>query len=315
LRQGGADDGRDIEATFTVNNSLIGGFDEKFFFECKRHKKGVPPEKLNSKIAWADAESPQHFVLILSSYISNNGQTWLDKIRKTKHYKIHVIDGKILSKLLSQHEDIVTKYFIKDKHYNVLLNTIEKWLLSFISPNFETLCYLWENLDFKILTTNQKVFLYVMYYCDLSEKEFENEHNGEVEVSDILRELSNNLKTNPNCGSLVLKNEKIFSRTIQEGYFYSTNKDCDFIATQAGIRGGGYVYYLFRRLSKNEAIEVCLYSNSTLDYKIRYIRDYNIAYYIEAVKHLLEDIVADYSYQRNCLDRLEKIIERSVNMK
>jgi hypothetical protein len=50
-RQGGADSGRDIEGRRTVNNPLIGSYNEKWFFECKRFENGVPPEKLNSKIA------------------------------------------------------------------------------------------------------------------------------------------------------------------------------------------------------------------------------------------------------------------------
>ena len=78
-RQGGADSGRDIEGRRTVNNPLIGAYPEEWFFECKRYENAVPPEKLNSKIAWADAENPQHLVFFISSYLSNNARTWIEE--------------------------------------------------------------------------------------------------------------------------------------------------------------------------------------------------------------------------------------------
>src|SRR6266498_2437335 len=71
-RQGGADSGRDIEAQYVLTNSLIGPYNERWFIECKHYSKGVPPEELNSKITWADAEKPQHLLIITSSYISNS---------------------------------------------------------------------------------------------------------------------------------------------------------------------------------------------------------------------------------------------------
>ncbi len=83
-RQGSADNGRDIEGELLVNNSLIENYSEKWFFECKNYSKGVPPEKLYSKIAWADAEKPHHLTLLISSHLSNNSRTWLEKISKEK---------------------------------------------------------------------------------------------------------------------------------------------------------------------------------------------------------------------------------------
>ncbi len=120
-RKGGADNGRDIEGKMVLNNSLIGKYEESFFFECKKYDKGVPPEKLSSKVAWADAEKPQHLVFIFSSYVSNNGRTWLEKIEKDRSYKIHLIEGDVLMKMISQHEDLLSKYFVEDKMLNLLL--------------------------------------------------------------------------------------------------------------------------------------------------------------------------------------------------
>ena len=52
-RQGGADNGRDIEGVLHLETSLAPQI-TRWFFECKHYTNGVPPEQLNSKIAWAD---------------------------------------------------------------------------------------------------------------------------------------------------------------------------------------------------------------------------------------------------------------------
>ena len=92
-RTGGADSGRDIEGFQAVNNPLVGTYDEKWFFECKRYESGVPVEQLNSKIAWADAEKPKHLVFLVSSHLSNNSRAWLEKISQDKYYLVHLIEG------------------------------------------------------------------------------------------------------------------------------------------------------------------------------------------------------------------------------
>lgn len=79
-RKKGADDGRDIEARLRIANPIIETFEEKWFFECKHYKKGVPPEELNSKIAWADSEKPQHLVFMISSHLTNACRNWLKLI-------------------------------------------------------------------------------------------------------------------------------------------------------------------------------------------------------------------------------------------
>ena len=121
-RLGGSDSGRDIEGRFNVNNPLVENYDEKWFFECKRYKSGVPPEQLNSKIAWADAEKPKHLVIFVSSYITNGARTWLEKVSIEKYYSIHVIEGKKLKNILLRFSDIVTKYFV-DQYEKKIANS------------------------------------------------------------------------------------------------------------------------------------------------------------------------------------------------
>jgi hypothetical protein len=45
-RQGGADQGRDVEAIFSVTNPLVPSYTETWFIECKNLAKGVPVRDL-----------------------------------------------------------------------------------------------------------------------------------------------------------------------------------------------------------------------------------------------------------------------------
>lgn len=199
-RQGGADNGRDIEATFTSSNGIIGTFNEKYFFECKKYDKGVPPAEIFSKIAWADAEKPQHLVFFISSYLSNGAREWLEKIKIDKYYKIHVIEGKELSHILSQHDDIVTKYFISNKYINLLNETIDKWIIHNLIPNFYTYQYILEHLEKEDLNIKHIVFLYTLYFVHYSKlEELENNIYHGIEITADINELSEILKKNSTC--------------------------------------------------------------------------------------------------------------------
>ena len=291
-RKGGADNGRDIEGESIINNSLIGEIREQYFFECKKYEKGVPPEKLNSKIAWADAETPNHLVFFISSYISNNCRVWLNQIEKIKPYKIHIIEENNLKKLVSQHQDLVSKYFINNKYHNLLHDTINKWVIYNLTPNFYTYYYLLNNLNLSELDIKHQVFLYSLYYTFYSKlEELENEKYHGIDISSELKELVDNIKQNSNTQTPVLEFEYKIDALSDEGYLdFETEKEYDFIASEVAIYKEQIGYskiritnYLFKRIDKNEAIEVLLYQNSDLEFKIRYIDNYNFEHYKKSV--------------------------------
>lgn len=78
-RKGGADQGRDIEAKRYVTDTVVSPYLEKWFIECKRHHKGVALDQVMEKVAWAQAERADHFLLIVSNYITTDTKNWLEK--------------------------------------------------------------------------------------------------------------------------------------------------------------------------------------------------------------------------------------------
>lgn len=137
-RQGGGDSGRDIQGVREVPSALVEPFNETWFFECKRYATGVPPEDLNSKIAWADAERPNHLVFLISSHLTNPARDWIDKIRATKHYRIHVVEGKQLRLLVGRFSNLVTRYFASDIQ-RLMQDAHRAWLFHNLVPEPGTL--------------------------------------------------------------------------------------------------------------------------------------------------------------------------------
>jgi hypothetical protein len=98
-RQGGSDNGRDIEAYFTLSNPLVGPYTEKWYIECKYYTGGVPVDEISSKFDWAEVERAQHLVIITSSYLTTATRTWIEKRMERATFRLHVLEGKALIKL------------------------------------------------------------------------------------------------------------------------------------------------------------------------------------------------------------------------
>lgn len=175
-RQGGADSGRDIEGRRTMRSALVGPYDEKWFFECKRYETGVPPEVLNSKIAWADAEKPNHLVVLISSYLTDGARSWLEKLAPQKPYAIHIVEGKALKKLILSYPEIVSQYFL-DQEAKLLIDARKRWLVHNILPDVETMSLLVTKLDYQRLSADELAFLWCSAKLKSNEIEHWNEDN------------------------------------------------------------------------------------------------------------------------------------------
>lgn len=164
-RQGGSDSGRDIEAKYTTSNPLLGSFAEQWFIECKNHKHELGVEDLASKLAWAEAERPQHLVIITSSYVTNRTREWIDKTAQRAPFRVHLLEGKALKQLLLGIPELVEKYFI-DKYRKLLRSAMKDWLIHDVIPGPETQLLLWKELVPAKLSSSEAVFLCCTYLAD-----------------------------------------------------------------------------------------------------------------------------------------------------
>jgi hypothetical protein len=188
-REGGADNGRDIEASFIFNNT-IKNKETKWFFECKHYTSGgVPPEHLNSKIAWADAELPNSIVIFVSSYLTNNARTWLEKISPQKQYEIICIEGEELKERLLNYPDLIERYFSLNR-YEQMLKDIKDYKNKFkINPSFEILKEIIENIELTKLDNEDIGFILLNFFGQYQFFESRNDYYGDFDYKIINRVL------------------------------------------------------------------------------------------------------------------------------
>jgi hypothetical protein len=178
-RQGGGDNGRDIEGYYDFLNPISDN-KTKWFFECKHYTSGgVPPEHLNSKIAWADAEQPSFLVIFVSSYITTAARTWLEKIRPQKRYHIVVVEGEELKKRVIQFSDLIERYFAADRYVKLLLDIKKHWLLYKIEPGYESLKAITTNIDTSKLDITDIGFLLMNFHKNYKHYKNRNDYYGD----------------------------------------------------------------------------------------------------------------------------------------
>ncbi len=179
-RQGGADDGRDIEARYTSQNPIANA-EEKWYFECKRYTNGVPPAELNSKIAWADAGNPHFLVFFVSSYITNSARDWLTSIQASKNYRIIVIEGEEIKNRVAKYDDLVERYFSNEKYEKMFKDIKDYSNKHNISPSYEFLKELIENLDLTKLEVEDFEFLLFSFYGQFDLFDSRNNYTGDFD--------------------------------------------------------------------------------------------------------------------------------------
>lgn len=178
-RQGGADSGRDIEAHKYITDTIVSPFTEKWFIECKRYSSGLPLDQITEKVEWARVEGADHFLLIVSSYLTQQTRDWLTKAKAKEHFKIHLIEGKFLKQQLLLFPELIQKYFADD-YVKLVKSMLQQWVIYHVLPEAKALYDLYIHLDFELLNAEELAFLWHAFnqaeetldaYCD--DKDFE----------------------------------------------------------------------------------------------------------------------------------------------
>lgn len=271
-RQGGSDGGRDIEGHFDLQNHLVGSYNEKWFFECKRYEKGVPPEELNSKIAWADAERPDHLVILTSSYITNGARAWLDKIGPQKPYAIRVVEGKALKKLIARFPEIVSRHFLSQE-MKLLMEAQRNWLVHGILPGPQTLSLLVSKVDFGRVSANEAAFLWCSAKLQDSDIEAWFEYNEPFYMDFLFK----NLAVAANYDIAVISEqddvmvEKLSSGGAEWEVVYNKHLVAEIVLYSS--TKPRRALYAFVRDNEGEGVETLVEATSDFHARIRYIKN------------------------------------------
>tara|TARA_Y100001973_G_C5180702_1_gene324725 strand:- start:46 stop:1047 length:1002 start_codon:yes stop_codon:yes gene_type:complete len=290
-RKGSADDGRDIEATFHVTKELIEPYQETWYFECKRYSSAVRAEDLHSKIAWAEARKPDHLVIITSSHLSNQCLGWLELLlsKNNKAYRVHVINGEDLKRIIIRHPKIYQKYFASP-YERLFVESKSNWLVHGITPSPDALVKICQGIDYQILSINDLCHL-VFFMCEAPVFVYEQyDIDGLPSFSEVLEHLiEKQIVTEVDSNKpFSLKQSIDSSSRVGTGSGSDENGEY-YLHSNLQINDGEGVleaYYLLVVRPSGDAIEMVILKTSSFHVYTTYIKN-NASQYFDSMSDIL----------------------------
>jgi Restriction endonuclease len=92
----------------------VRGTFEKWFVDCKRHKRGVPPEKIQGLLAWAHADRPHVALIIASNFLSNPTKDYLRDYEQNNRppFRIKFWERPTLERITRGRDDFLTRHLL-----------------------------------------------------------------------------------------------------------------------------------------------------------------------------------------------------------
>ncbi|MCK4251156.1 restriction endonuclease [candidate division WOR-3 bacterium] len=143
-----SDRGRDIECQLEKEDIDGKKYLEKWFVECKHYIKGVPPEKLQNVLSWANSERPDIVLIIVSNFLSNSTIDYLEDYQKNNNppFRIKLWQRTDIERLSIGKSKLLRKYNIMGK-FPFLSIMHPAHLLYLKKPPINTLEYFFKTLD------------------------------------------------------------------------------------------------------------------------------------------------------------------------
>lgn len=111
-----SDSGRDIECERLIRD-IDGEISlEKWFVECKHHKKGIPPNEIQGVLSWANAKRPNKVLIVATNFLSNPCKDYIENYISENNppFKIKCWELKDLEKITLGQSLLLKKYNISD---------------------------------------------------------------------------------------------------------------------------------------------------------------------------------------------------------
>lgn len=107
-----SDRGRDIVCQWEHVDVDESRHFETWFVECKHYTKGLPPDKLQNLLSWAEAERPHTALIIASNFLSNPAKDYLESYKRNRNppFRIKYWEKPNLEKLTRTKRRLLRKY-------------------------------------------------------------------------------------------------------------------------------------------------------------------------------------------------------------
>lgn len=179
-----SDQGRDIQGQLLKKDIDGSEHHEKWFIECKHYIKGVPPDKIQGALSWANAERPDVLLIIVSNFLSNPTKNYLDDYQKQNKppYRIKVWELKDLENLTAGKNALRHKYKLPTEvTFLSILNNYH--IIYSMKPQLNTIEYFIEQMD--ALDPKKRDEAFSMAYFDLVKPRFRAPISGDEKLADL----------------------------------------------------------------------------------------------------------------------------------
>lgn len=179
-----SDQGRDIQGELLKKDIDRKQYHEKWFIECKHHVKGVPPEKIQGAISWANAERPDVLLIIISNFLSNPAKNYLEDFKKNNKppFRIKVWELKDLENLTAENRDLRLKYGLAiDVSFLPILNRYH--IIYSMKPQLNTIEYFIGLMD--TLDIDKRDEAFSMTYFDVVNPRYRAPITGEEKLIEL----------------------------------------------------------------------------------------------------------------------------------
>lgn len=179
-----SDQGRDIQGELLRKDVDGSEHHEKWFVECKHYVKGVPPDKIQGAISWANAERPDVLLIVVSNFLSNPTKNYLDDYQKQNKppYRIKVWELKDLENLTAGKNDLRRKYGLPTEvAFLSILNNYH--IVYSMKPQLNTIEYFLELMD--SLQPQKRDEAFSMAYFDIVQPRFRAPVTGDEKLADL----------------------------------------------------------------------------------------------------------------------------------
>jgi len=203
-----ADQGRDIECEL-LKNDVGEKYFEKWFVEAKHYKAGVPPDKLQAAITWAQSERPDVLLFIVSNFLSNAAKSYLKKYKENNKpaFRIRVFERPELERFTAEKSQLLHKYKVSRPYkFLSLLHPAHIEYLKF--PALNTLDYFFEVLD--TLEPNKRDRIFASTYLFVGAPRFRRPCNDNEKIGDLMVDRCNYDTFKKKCYELREQTTEVF---------------------------------------------------------------------------------------------------------
>jgi len=180
-----SDQGRDIEGELLRKDVDGSEHHERWFVECKHYLRGVPPEKIQGAIAWANAMRPDVLLLVASNFFSNPAKTYIGNYLKENKpsYRIKIWELKDLENLTAGKSDLRHKYNLTTEvAFIVSLNNYH--IVYAMKPHLNTIEYFIELMD--TLDSEKRDEAFDVIYHDFVRPRFQKSVTGKEKMGELM---------------------------------------------------------------------------------------------------------------------------------